>query len=110
MIIREGTNKNIKLIGNNKNEYKTLNKENSPIIKRRYIRYNLIANNPRNETITQINYKLKKKIQFRKICMNKNINNNNANKTFNMNLIRKNSFRLFNLYIYIYKFFMKYWF
>ena len=105
MIIREGTSKNIKLIGNNKNEYKSFNKENSPIIKRRYIRYNLMANNHRNETITQTNYKLKKKIQFRKICMNKNINNNNANKTFNMNLIRKNSLRLFNLYIYIYIFY-----
>jgi len=92
MIIREGTSKNIKLIGNNKNEYKSFNKENSPIIKRRYIRYNLMANNHRNETITLTNYKLKKKIQFRKICMNKNINNNNANKTFNMNLIRKNSY------------------
>jgi len=92
MIIREVKSKNIKLNGNNKNEYKTFDKDGSPIIKKRYIRYNLIANNPRNETIEQINFKLKKKIQLRKIFLNKNINNSNANKTFNMNLIRKDSF------------------
>jgi len=92
MIIKEGTSKNLKLIENYNYKYKTLDKEDSPIIKKRYIRYNLITNNPRNENTIQIKYRFKNKIPFRTICLNKNINNSNINKTYNIDAIRKNYF------------------
>ena len=98
MNIRKGIYTNLKLIGNNNCENKNYNKENSPIIKRRYIRNNLIPNNPRNENIKQINYKLKNKIPIKKIAYNKNRNNSisNTNEIFNINLIKKNSFNKYN--------------
>jgi len=92
IIIREGTSQNINLKEKNNCEYKNFDKENSLIIKQRYIIYNLKGNNPRNKNIIQFNYKLKNKIPFRKISLNKKISNNNINETFNINLIRENSF------------------
>ena len=92
IIIREGTSQNINLKEKNNCEYKNFDKVDSLIIKKGYMIYNLKENNPRNKNIIQFNYKLKNKIPFRKISLNKKISNSNINETFNINLIRENSF------------------
>jgi len=92
IIIREGTSQNINLKEKNNCEYKNFDKVDSLIIKKGYMIYNLKENNPRNKNIIQFNYKLKNKIPFRKISLNKKISNSNINETFNINLRRENSF------------------
>lgn len=98
IIIKEGSYKNLSCQKFNFQMMSKINSNNEaiPIKRNYYIRYNLKANNNRNGNIRQNIYKIKKKIPLRKISFNNNINDNNRNSTFNINLNRKYSYNSFN--------------